>query len=710
MPLYPTPRPLSDPLVLERALSDLLETDWTVVQPASGLPAKKASLQTLRDFFLANDVRSLYSFGAVGDGVVDDTGALNDAIAWINAANYRSIRADGGNYAISEPLDTITGKLFSIQGCGATITQTHATDGRVWIIGTNTGPVVGDFFFEGFAFNWTGASVDPDTFLFDCVRAADFSISNIVMLNAPALVRCGSNTVATFRGYFANWTGNCNKGALSDSTVLLQNCSGTNFHNWRFNGPGGGNSGHKAVFKLKPPIPADPTKPTLLDTHRFVDCTVAFTSHFRPSDPIPPDGKAHIVLIDRTYGNVTNIWFTSNTLDHSTTAAIALIDGVPDITTATGRAFDRNINIIHNRLINDLGNGIEIDVSVPTVPDRINSHPYLLGDVFSVSTNPGWVFIVTTAGTTAASIPPEYEDADDFTNGVDAILDGTAYVSSARNPVLRDINIAHNFIGVSETGAVGVKFIGRTAVDTSMIVHNRIADLMPFNDKTAAVQFDCSHILVQGNTIGGDTPTTGFLVGIEVLHADNDHFTVTNNNINNLIPIKIKEPVAYTVPNSTRRIVNQTFGTTLSPWSDAFFTQFHLGTSGALAIATAAEYRSATADRLITPAVAFAAVALVALTDAGTIAVDLSTFINASVTLGGNRTLGNPSNTTVGKGGLIHIYQDGTGSRTLAYASNWKFVGGVAPVLTTTAGAMDVLHYFVLDSTHIEAWLSPDVK
>jgi hypothetical protein len=42
MPLYPTPRPLSDPLVLERALSDLLETDWTVVQPASGLPAKKA--------------------------------------------------------------------------------------------------------------------------------------------------------------------------------------------------------------------------------------------------------------------------------------------------------------------------------------------------------------------------------------------------------------------------------------------------------------------------------------------------------------------------------------------------------------------------------------------------------------------------------------------------------------------------------------------
>jgi hypothetical protein len=709
MAIYPTPRPLSDPLVFERALIDLLDSDWTVIQPAGGLPAKKAMLGTLRDFFLMNEGRSLYSFGAVGDGVTDDTGALNNAIAWINAANYRSIRASGGNYLITEPLDPITGQLFSIHGYGATITQSHATNGAVWILGTNANSAA-DFFIEGFAYNWTGASVDPDTFLFDCARALDFTISNVIFLNAPAIVRYGNNTVGSARAYFANFTGNCNKGALSDSTVLLQNGANTNFHNWRFNGPGGGNSGTKAIFKLKPPIPADPTKPTALDTHRFVDCSTAFVTHFRQSDPTPPDGKAYVVLMDRTYGNLTNIWLTSNTLDHSTTAAIGLIDGVPDISTAVGRAFDRDINILNNRMGNDLGNGIDIDVSVPTVPDRINSHAYLLGDTFSVTTNPGWIFIVSTAGTTAASIPPEYADADDNTFGVNAILDGTAVVSSARNPALRDLNIAHNVISVTEAGSVGIRLIGRTAIDTSLIVHNRIADLSPPNAKAAGIQFDCSRVLVQGNVIGGEAGNTGFLVGIEVLHADNDHFTVSHNNINNLIATKIKEPVAYTVPNSTRRIVAESLGTTLSPWSDAFFTQFHVGTSGALAIATVAEYRAGTADRLITPAVAFAAAVPVALTDAATILVDMLTFINATVTLGGNRTLGNPSNTIVGKGGLIHIYQDGTGSRTLAYASNWKFVGGIAPVLTTTAGALDILHYFVLDSTHIEAWLSPDVK
>jgi hypothetical protein len=91
----------------------------------------------------------------------------------------------------------------------------------------------------------------------------------------------------------------------------------------------------------------------------------------------------------------------------------------------------------------------------------------------------------------------------------------------------------------------------------------------------------------------------------------------------------------------------------------------------------------------------------VALTDAATIAVDLSLSNNFSVTLGGNRTLGNPTNVHAGQAGQIVVKQDGTGSRTLAYASNYKFAGGTAPTLTTTAGATDILSYYVIDSTHI---------
>jgi hypothetical protein len=91
----------------------------------------------------------------------------------------------------------------------------------------------------------------------------------------------------------------------------------------------------------------------------------------------------------------------------------------------------------------------------------------------------------------------------------------------------------------------------------------------------------------------------------------------------------------------------------------------------------------------------------VALTDATTIAIDLSLSNNFSVTLGGNRTLGNPTNVNAGQAGQIVVKQDGTGSRTLAYSSDYKFPGGTAPTLTTTAGATDILSYYVVNSTFI---------
>jgi hypothetical protein len=102
--------------------------------------------------------------------------------------------------------------------------------------------------------------------------------------------------------------------------------------------------------------------------------------------------------------------------------------------------------------------------------------------------------------------------------------------------------------------------------------------------------------------------------------------------------------------------------------------------------------------------------AAVALTDGATVAVDLSLANNFTLTLGGNRTLGAPTNQTVGQGGVIVITQDGTGSRTLAYNAVWKFPGGTAPTLTTTASAVDVLAYYVESGTRITARLVSDVK
>jgi hypothetical protein len=97
--------------------------------------------------------------------------------------------------------------------------------------------------------------------------------------------------------------------------------------------------------------------------------------------------------------------------------------------------------------------------------------------------------------------------------------------------------------------------------------------------------------------------------------------------------------------------------------------------------------------------------AITALTDGATITPDFAVANNFSVTLGGNRTLANPTNLTAGQSGCIWITQDGTGSRTLAYGSQWDFTGGTAPSLTTTAAAVDCLVYAVQSSTKITATL-----
>jgi len=94
---------------------------------------------------------------------------------------------------------------------------------------------------------------------------------------------------------------------------------------------------------------------------------------------------------------------------------------------------------------------------------------------------------------------------------------------------------------------------------------------------------------------------------------------------------------------------------------------------------------------------------IVTLTDGATITPDFADANNYTVTLGGNRTLANPTNLTAGQSGSIFVVQDGTGSRTLAYGSYWDFSGGTAPTLTTTANAIDRIDYVVRSTTSIHA-------
>lgn len=97
---------------------------------------------------------------------------------------------------------------------------------------------------------------------------------------------------------------------------------------------------------------------------------------------------------------------------------------------------------------------------------------------------------------------------------------------------------------------------------------------------------------------------------------------------------------------------------------------------------------------------------ITALTDGATITPDLAASNNFSVTLGGNRTLANPTNISAGQSGSFFISQDATGNRTLAWGSYWDFSNGTAPVLSTAANAVDRVDYIVRTSTSIQAVFS----
>ena len=102
--------------------------------------------------------------------------------------------------------------------------------------------------------------------------------------------------------------------------------------------------------------------------------------------------------------------------------------------------------------------------------------------------------------------------------------------------------------------------------------------------------------------------------------------------------------------------------------------------------------------------------AFTTLADGATITPDFAAGNFFAVTLGGNRTLANPTNLVAGQSGSIILRQDATGSRTLAYGSYWKWPGGIAPTLTTAANRVDRIDYLVVSSTEIHANFTADVR
>ena len=77
------------------------------------------------------------------------------------------------------------------------------------------------------------------------------------------------------------------------------------------------------------------------------------------------------------------------------------------------------------------------------------------------------------------------------------------------------------------------------------------------------------------------------------------------------------------------------------------------------------------------------------LTDGTTVSWNTAQGQTAKITLGGNRTMAAPTNLLDGAFYNLQVIQDGTGSRTMSWNSVFKWIGGAAPDLSTTAGAND---------------------
>jgi hypothetical protein len=96
--------------------------------------------------------------------------------------------------------------------------------------------------------------------------------------------------------------------------------------------------------------------------------------------------------------------------------------------------------------------------------------------------------------------------------------------------------------------------------------------------------------------------------------------------------------------------------------------------------------------------------AVVALTDAPTIAVDASLGNDFRVTIAADRSMGNPSNALDGQQIIFQVTQGAGAPFTLNWGSSYEFSAGVPqPTLSTIAGQTDLLGFIY--NAAMDSWL-----
>ncbi len=201
-------------------------------------------------------------------------------------------------------------------------------------------------------------------------------------------------------------------------------------------------------------------------------------------------------------------------------------------------------------------------------------------------------------------------------------------------------------------------------------------------------------VLTQGRVINKISSLPGSPSTNDVYVLDETHGTNPNQ-----IAIYDNGAWAYLTVLSGWEVYNTTTGQYLffngTVWSNLAPTSSELWTGTSVA-------------KFLTPKSIFDMASPQTLTDAATVTPDFNAGLNFEWTIGGARTLANPSNTKAGQSGTIKIVQDATGGRVITYGNNWRFPGGSATggLLSTAANAIDVIAYTVATDGKIYATLS----
>tara|TARA_R110000772_G_scaffold205144_5_gene315405 strand:+ start:1912 stop:2394 length:483 start_codon:yes stop_codon:yes gene_type:complete len=100
---------------------------------------------------------------------------------------------------------------------------------------------------------------------------------------------------------------------------------------------------------------------------------------------------------------------------------------------------------------------------------------------------------------------------------------------------------------------------------------------------------------------------------------------------------------------------------------------------------------------------------LVTLTPGSSVNWDLNVAQTATLTLNQATVLNNPNNQAAGATSVLIIKQPAGANYSLSFGSNYKFPGGVAPTITPSNGAVDVLT-FISDGVNLLGGYSQDIR